>query len=140
MKTVVTLLAAMLLTGTLASTAAPQLLELTKPVEPRLAIPSNRPRQDLKADKADVVVQSFTFDQGGSADAQGWIAIDTSADYRPFTHVDDHLPPLSGTKSLWCGAVANTDNPATTTGSRAATETTGTSPGYRGPSRPRPPI
>ncbi len=110
MKKVITLLAAVLLHGTIASGAD---LQSPQSVQPRLAVSPPRPLQGLPVDKADVVLQSYTFDAAGSPDPQGWIAVDTSADYRPFTHVDDHLPPLSGTKSLWCGAVADTDNPAT---------------------------
>lgn len=104
------LFATTFLFGALTSPAAGQRPES---VEPQLAIPTNRPLKDLMADKSAVVLQSYTFDQGGSADAQGWVALDRTADFRPFIHVDDHLPALSGSKSLWCGAIANTDDPAT---------------------------
>lgn len=100
----------MLLGGALGGTAAPL---NSVGDEPQLATPAHRPVAGRSGDKAAIVLQNYSFDNGGSADPQGWIAVDTSTDHQLFTHVDNHLPPLSGAKSLWCGAVADTDDPAT---------------------------
>ncbi len=60
----------------------------------------------------ETTLATFTFDNGsGGPDAQGWTAVDRTAQIGAFFHVDNFAglggapwTPLSGTKSLWCGA------------------------------------
>ncbi len=62
------------------------------------------------------VLYSATFDTGGLCNEQGWTAHDVDAQPGVFWHVDDFAgvnvnpgdtyAPLSGAKSLWCGARA----------------------------------
>ncbi|MEJ2722844.1 MAG: hypothetical protein P8181_17160, partial [bacterium] len=60
------------------------------------------------------VLGDYTFDGPlGNCDAQGWTAVDKTAQYGVFFHIDDfaglgggdygRLTPLSGSQSLWCG-------------------------------------
>ena len=64
------------------------------------------------------VLAGYTFDGPfGECDTQGWIAVDKTAQYGIFFHVDDfaglnggdygRLTPLSGNQSLWCGIRAD---------------------------------
>jgi hypothetical protein len=53
-------------------------------------------------------IRSYSFDNGGTPNAQGWTTQDMTAQYGVFWHVDDFSGlsdylPLDGTKSMWCG-------------------------------------
>ncbi len=62
------------------------------------------------------VLASYSFDVGGTCNAQGWTVVDATAQIGTFWHVDDFAganvsvgdsyAPLAGSKSLWCGARA----------------------------------
>ena len=65
------------------------------------------------------VLASYSFDVGGTCNAQGWTVVDATAQIGTFWHVDDFAganvnvgdsyAPLDGSKSLWCGARAARD-------------------------------
>jgi hypothetical protein len=65
------------------------------------------------------VLAQFDFEGGVSADAQGWIGVDRTAQPDTFFHVDDfsglgggsfgRLVALEGSQSLWCGARPGAD-------------------------------
>lgn len=70
---------------------------------------------DPKRTSAMVPIASYTFDDGvGGPDPMGWTTMDASAQLGTFFHVDDFAglgggqwgtyTPISGSKSLWCGA------------------------------------
>ena len=69
----------------------------------------------LFTDTVAVILGSWTFDDlAGNPDPQGWTTIDLTAQVDTFFHVDafsgldggsfGRLVPISGARSLWCGA------------------------------------
>jgi hypothetical protein len=76
---------------------------------------SREPRFALAAANT-TVLASFSFNTGGTCDAQGWNVVDATSVPGTFWHVDDFvganvnaddsLAALAGSKSLWCGARA----------------------------------
>ncbi|HKW13963.1 MAG TPA: FlgD immunoglobulin-like domain containing protein [Candidatus Krumholzibacteria bacterium] len=53
-------------------------------------------------------IRTYSFDNAGVPNAQGWTTQDMTAQYGVFWHVDDFAglsgyAPLQGTKSMWCG-------------------------------------
>lgn len=80
---------------------------------PQLAVPDQRPAGTPALNKSATTLGFYTFDQGGSPDPQGWTKIDRTVNSRAFIHVDDFLTPLAGTKSLWCGAEIDANDPET---------------------------
>ncbi len=64
------------------------------------------------------VLASWTFDNGGYCDVQGWTAHDRTVQDDCYWHIDDFaglgggayglLVPLEGSQSLWCGARPDT--------------------------------
>ncbi len=87
----------------------------------RLVTPRRSPAPRGVASRIDTtILADFTFDVGGSCDAQGWTTWDRTAQPDRF-HVDDFagagdptgwLSPLEGARSLWCGAPASPGDPA----------------------------
>ncbi|MFQ5511848.1 MAG: FlgD immunoglobulin-like domain containing protein [Candidatus Krumholzibacteriia bacterium] len=76
--------------------------------------PSDLPRRGA-ASSASVALASYDFEDGlGGADAQGWTAVDRTAQIDTFFHVDDFgglgapYVPLEGSQSLWCGTRGDT--------------------------------
>ncbi|HET6348520.1 MAG TPA: FlgD immunoglobulin-like domain containing protein [Candidatus Krumholzibacteria bacterium] len=107
MKRAMPLLALLLFISTSHSSQARQLRDgiqqsQSSPVQPAKSSGPNAPQAPA------TVVQSWTFDNGGAPDPQGWTSVDMT-DQPAYFHVEDFtgflppIPPLSGTKSMWCG-------------------------------------
>ncbi len=95
-----------------------------EPLVPTSATPIRASRVEgprAVASSDTTLLASFTFDNGGACDAQGWTAVDNTAQPGLFWHVDDFAganvnsgdiyAPIAGNRSLWCGARQSTTGP-----------------------------
>jgi hypothetical protein len=92
--------------------------------EPILLQSDSHPPPSLIAAALDtLVLAEFDFEGLGVADPQGWTSVDLTRRSEIFWHVDDFaglgggtsgaLVPISGSKSLWCGARPGAPDPCT---------------------------
>jgi hypothetical protein len=105
-------------------TPEPDRIQSSNPTDSRAAVSPYVTRDGFFRSSAAVsvidtyVLAEFTFDGPSvGCDAQGWTSVDVTAPTGIYFHVDDfaglgggdygRLVPLQGTKSLWCGARAD---------------------------------